>query len=79
MSETIKLEPTMQRNEYDVAMELTRAYWANSRQSEKSAEEIQDTFAKFYAMAKGLSLMNPKDLSKLVDNPEIAQILNEYQ
>lgn len=68
---------TVQRNEFDVAMELTERYFVFDNEP-TTIEHIQDIFSKFYAMAKGLSQMSPSDLSKLVDNPELAQILSEY-
>lgn len=30
-------------------------------------------------MAKGVKMLGPSDLAKLVDNPEIAEIFAEYQ
>jgi hypothetical protein len=79
MSEEIKVKPTpIQRNEFDVAMELTEYYLKYNRQ-DKTVDLIQDTFVKFYAMAKGVEMLGPSDLAKLVDNPEIAEIFAEYQ
>ena len=48
MSEEIKVKPTpIQRNELDVAMELTQLYYGTH--DINSIEEMQSTFVKFYA------------------------------
>lgn len=65
MAENIKVDPSpIQRNELDVAMELTQLYWNNSTNAD--IEKIDSTFARFYAVAKTLRVKNYHDLQSLV-------------
>ncbi len=53
-SEDEKVEPTpFQRNDRDVAVELTKLYY--STVGFKNADEIANTYLKFYATAAGAS------------------------
>lgn len=63
MSEEIKVKPTpIQRNAFDVAMELTQIYI--QRIGIDSAEDIEERFMKYYSIACVCSNTNP---SRLLD------------
>lgn len=73
MPDNVSVTPTpIQRNILDVAMELTQLYY-NSHQT-GSLEEMQETFSKFYAVAKVLDNTHhsyfkdvlPEEISKLI-------------
>jgi hypothetical protein len=54
MSDTIKTEPTpIQRNDKDVAMELTKLYAENF--GCENADELAEIYLKFYATSAGAS------------------------
>ena len=53
MSDDIKIAPTpIQRNCFDVAVELTQLYCKSARIDEKARARIAETFSVFYATAK---------------------------
>ncbi len=61
-SEDIKVEPTpIQRNDRDVAVELTKLYYSTF--GFKNADEIANTYLKFYATAAGASESDAIDLT----------------
>lgn len=63
MSEEIKVKPTpIQRNAFDVAMELTEIYI--QRIGIDSEEEIEERFMKYYSIASICGSTHP---SKLLD------------
>ncbi len=65
MTEKTKVAPVlMQRNKFDVAMELTHLYYRD--QLVDSIEEVQEAFTKFYATADMAERMCGDDLVKLV-------------
>lgn len=54
MTDTIKVDPTpIQRNDRDVAIELTKLYY--ERNDFENADEIVDIYLKFYLTAAGAS------------------------
>lgn len=54
MADSVSVDPTpIQRNQYDVAVDLTKLYYERSN-IRPSVEEIQETYAKFYAVACGM-------------------------
>lgn len=56
MSEKLDVNPTpIQRNQYDVAVDLTKLYYS-LRLETPEIEEIQETYAKFYAVACGMAV-----------------------
>ncbi len=69
MSENIKVEtlPTpIQRNKYDVAMELTNLHYKMGGFREKGYQAIQQTFAEYYALASVCENANHEQLESLV-------------
>ncbi|NOU63162.1 hypothetical protein GC096_03760 [Paenibacillus sp. LMG 31461] len=57
MADRVEVDPTpIQRNAFDVAMELTDLYWRNSANAD--IEKIDSIFARFYATAKILQSTN---------------------
>ncbi|QQE75707.1 hypothetical protein KDJ56_07150 [Brevibacillus composti] len=73
MSDDVKVKPSpIQRNKLDVATELTTLYY--SAYSMGDAEEIQETFAKFYAIAQYLETKRGNDLQSLVPEEIIKKI-----
>lgn len=54
MSDTVNVEPTpIQRNERDVAIELTNLYFSRGKlKTDFSFEDIRNTYCKFYATVK---------------------------
>lgn len=56
MEEDMKLKSTpIQRNEYDVAIELTNLYFSY-RTDSPEVEEIQQVYARFYAVVCGMDV-----------------------
>lgn len=75
VAEDIKVKPTpIQRNKYDVAVELTNLYYSAAPIS--SVDEIANTFLQFFATAEGAEFIYtkellefmPEKLAKLVKN-----------
>lgn len=65
MADKVEVDPTpIQRNAFDVAMELTDLYWKNS--SEANIEKIDSIFSRFYATARILQHTNIDTLRKYV-------------
>lgn len=54
MADTVNIETTpIQRNERDVAIELTKLYFSRFRTRENSTfDDIRDVYCKFYATVK---------------------------
>ncbi|MFC5466769.1 hypothetical protein [Lederbergia graminis] len=73
MAEDIKVERVSQRNEFDVAVDLTKLYLDEFTISDE--EEIEKQFATFYALAVTLKNTDTYHLQKLV--PE--EILNKLK
>jgi hypothetical protein len=67
MADDIRVSPTpIQRNVKDVALELTLLYYQNNNTD--SIEEIQETYAKFYAIAETLRRSHYKEFGGLLPN-----------
>lgn len=65
MADKVDVNPTpIQRNAFDVAMELTNLYMQNSRNA--NIEEVDKVFARFYATAKLLQHSNGDTLRKQI-------------
>jgi hypothetical protein len=74
MSDNVTVSPTpIQRNAQDVAMELFQ-YHANCFGVPE--EDIQDTYAQYYALAKYLQSKNPNKFTSLLD-PEVLKKISE--
>lgn len=72
MAKDIRVNPTpIQRNLNDVAMELTQLYYREHPIND--IEEVQETYAKFYAIAAKMYYPNHKVFDKLI--PE--EIINK--
>ncbi|GAA4827889.1 hypothetical protein GCM10023310_00700 [Paenibacillus vulneris] len=67
MADKINVEPTpIQRNAFDVAMELTSLYWRNKQEAD--IEKLDSIFARFYSMARLLEYSNGDTLRKHLSN-----------
>lgn len=67
MNDKIKTTPTpIQRNCYDVAVELTQLYFQKSDKSVSLPDDISEIFAKFFAVATLCEVTSGKDLKKLL-------------
>ena len=76
MSEEVRVAPTpIQRNELDVAMELTEMYYKHNAFPE-SIEELRETYSKFFAVAKGLNNTSFTHLTDYMPN-ELKQIIEK--
>lgn len=72
MAETVKVEPTpIQRNRFDVAMELTHLHC--NRTSIK-VDEIQSIFAKYYALAEYCEHSDIVELQKLLSDDLLQKV-----
>ncbi|MBT2599101.1 MULTISPECIES: hypothetical protein [unclassified Oceanobacillus] len=73
MAETVSVNPSpIQRNTNDVAIELTKLY--GSRFGFASEEELENTYARYYALAKTLEL-NYRGLDNLVPEDILNKII----
>lgn len=77
MADDVKVKPTpIQRNEFDVAIELTKLYYDSFSVDNK--DEVAETFLKFYSVARGAhnTSIYPADLVEYM--PEsLQQILKK--
>ncbi|AND39535.1 MULTISPECIES: hypothetical protein [Cytobacillus] len=65
MAETVKVKPTpIQRNKFDVAMELTNLHLRNYGIPE---EEVEGVFAKYYALAAYCESSDVYTIKNLID------------
>ncbi|WGG47669.1 hypothetical protein [Rossellomorea sp. DA94] len=72
MADTVKVKPTpIQRNEFDVAMELFNYHINNYPTTE---EEVETVFAKYYSLAKYLSNNSGSKLESLVDEDIVSKV-----
>ncbi|MFD2681199.1 hypothetical protein [Bacillus seohaeanensis] len=66
MADTVKVDPNpIQRNKFDVAIELVNLHKRNFGLS--SGKEIEELFAKYYALAKYLEDNSVDELESLID------------
>ena len=75
----LNVKPTpIQRNKFDVAMELTQLYI--DRIAVEGIEDIEKAFARFYALAVFCERSSPTELQKLLSEELINQVgkLNRY-
>jgi hypothetical protein len=74
MADTVKVEPTpIQRNRFDVAVELTTMHYNYDRDPSK----IEELFAKYYALARYLERSDIPTLQNLI-NKELLSKLGNY-
>ncbi|WP_134705107.1 hypothetical protein [Ammoniphilus sp. YIM 78166] len=72
MAEQIQVNPTpIQRNAFDVAIELTQLY---TQRYSFDQNELEQMFTKYYAIARVLERTHPNDLQNLVPKDIITQI-----
>lgn len=77
MKEEIKIKPTpIQRNEFDVAMELMSMY-LHTYDKVRTVETLQDVFIKFYATVKAMTYIHPEDLGEFIENEKLYNFLND--
>ncbi|CAM3677724.1 hypothetical protein GCM10009865_47460 [Aeromicrobium ponti] len=71
MAETVKVKPTpMQRNRFDVAMELTERHMGFVRDPER----LEELFAKYYALAAYCENSDVYSLKNLLDEDLLRKI-----
>lgn len=71
MTDTVKVDPTpIQRNRFDVAMELTNKYYT----AERDPRKLEELFAKFYALACYLENSDVANLQNLLGEELINKI-----
>lgn len=75
MADQIEVKPTpIQRNTFDVATELTQMFF--SKFSIGSEEEVQKTFAKFYAVADLMRVSSYKNLGDFLQDQDLKKLLD---
>jgi len=73
MTEQIKVKPTpIQRNSFDVAMELLQHH---AKVEGLNADEIEMTFAKYYALAKYCDHARPGNLQSLLSEELLEKVV----
>ena len=77
MADDTKVSPTpIQRNEFDVAMELLRLY--SKTNMVRTGEEIEKAFMRFYSIAKSLNSMQFTSLVRYLPE-DMQEIVKEYE
>lgn len=72
LSETIDVNPTpIQRNANDVAIELTQLY---VKKFQTEPENLEDIYARFFAISRTLSSKRPERLSNLIPEDLLSKL-----
>jgi hypothetical protein len=72
MTENIKVDPTpIQRNKFDVTLELLDLHL---RRSSVNADQLQELFAKYYALATYCENMSPENLQALLSEELLEKV-----
>jgi hypothetical protein len=68
----VNLKP-IQRNLHDVALELTQLYYENHHMGD--VEEVQETYARFYAIAAKMDYLSNRDFDKMISEEVIDNLI----
>ncbi|MFT9498036.1 hypothetical protein [Anaerosolibacter sp.] len=78
MADEIKVKQTpVQRNNHDVAVELTKMYFQTVSVDDISIEYMQEVYLKFYATAKAAEYVGPINLKDYLPE-QLKTVIQQY-